>query len=222
MKNLSKSDRMVLIGIGILCVLFLYYQFLINPALIKISDLNLQIATKRQTVEDIQSMEIINGKLKKKIVTLKSKYDASKTLLPTELRDPEIEDELNKLAISNAVTMTSMSFGSSSEYNSGAVATTNTATAASTSAQNNKLMLVPVAMNISGTYKDIMNYIIALEKASRISEVQNISIFKDDVNKSIKVGLVINYYYVNNGTSSNQSVTYNITPPATTKTDLFN
>ncbi|HEY5560726.1 MAG TPA: type 4a pilus biogenesis protein PilO [Clostridiaceae bacterium] len=220
MKNLSKSDQLVLAGIGILFLLFLYYQFLINPALTKISDLNQQITNKKQTVEDITNMEIVNTKLKKKIVELKTKYETSKKLLPSELRDPEIENDLNKVAISNKVTMSSMSFGSSSDYNPGAVVATNV-NSKSASTQNGKLMLVPVSMSIMGQYKDIMNYIVALEKADRISEVENISIYKSGINSSINVGLVVNYYFVSSNDNS-QSITYAITPPTTSKADLFN
>ena len=219
MKNLSKSDQLVLVGIGVLFIFFLYYQFIINPALTKIGDLNLQIANKKQTVDAIQNMEVINNKLQKNITTLKTKYEIAKKSLPSELRDPEIENDLNKLAEDSKVTVQSMNFGTAAEYTQSTVATSNATKAAPV--QTGKLMNVSVTLSLKGQYVDIINYIKSLEKASRISEVENININKDGTGKGINVSIVVNYYYISNN-SSDSSVVYNITPPVVPNNNLFN
>ena len=95
MKNLSKSDKLILVGLSFLIVIFLYYQFLLNPLLNNISDTKFKIKDNASTIEKLEKMETDNRKMKKSINELKTKYEEFTKSLPSELRDPEIQSFLS-------------------------------------------------------------------------------------------------------------------------------
>ena len=250
MKNLSKSDKLILVGLGFLLVIFLYYQFLLSPLLDNITEKKLAIKENKITLGILEMMEINNRTMKKKINEEKAKYEEFTKSLPIELRDPEIQRFLN--ASAEAFNIKILSTG----YSEGAdVVLVNKEEEKSKSkedeltSEKGKLKLVSVTVNMEGSYLDIMRYIYHLESFDekdnniselavnlpetienniRINEVMSINIVKrkktDDSETSDKVNaaIVINYYYVTGDEEDKKNIEYEIPVPAGKGNNLFN
>jgi hypothetical protein len=215
MKNLSKSDKLILIGLVFLGVLFLYYQFLLNPLLNNITDTKLAIEQNEIQAEDISNMERTNRIMSASIEKLKVDYEKFKQTLPVELRDPEIQTSLNLEALNNKVMVKSLSFGDGSLISLDGKQGNNKDVI-----ETGSLMVVPVTINLEGDYLSAMEYISSLEKSERISEVKTINIVKGEL--GVNLGVVINYYYVAGDVKDKEEIEYQVDVPVGNKENLFN
>ncbi|WP_139905524.1 hypothetical protein [Clostridium thermarum] len=215
MKNLSRSDKLILIGLAFLGVLFIYYQFVLNPLLNTISDTKFSIEQNKAQAEEISNMERNNRVMAAAIEKLKVDYEKFKQTLPVELRDPEIQTSLNLQALSSKVQVKSINFGDSSLISLDGKSDGN-----NNKIEKGSLMMVPVTINLQGDYLAAMDYIKGLEESERISEVKTINITKSD--QGVNLGVVINYYYVAGDAKDKQELDYEINVPVGNKDNLFN
>ncbi|NLZ47931.1 MAG: hypothetical protein GX895_03940 [Clostridiales bacterium] len=250
MKNLSKNEKLLLIGLGFLIVLVAYYQFLLTPLLDNIIDTKYQIEENRTTFNKLELMEKSNKAMKKSIEELKEKYEAFKKSLPIELRDPEIQSFLNSSAEAFNVKILSTAYGEAVDVSLGNDKKNNESKNESKN-EKGQLKLVPVTVNMEGSYLDIMKYIYHLEHFEkeenddsvselsidvpdtaknniRINEVKSINVAKKmssdggEVGDKVSAALVINYYYVTGDEEDKKNMDYEINIPVGTGNDLFN
>jgi Tfp pilus assembly protein PilO len=215
-KNLSKNDKLILIGLSFIVGLFLYYQFLLNPLLNKISDIKLSIEQNQTLAEEISNMERSNRLMAKSIEELKVEYEKFKQSLPIELRDPEIQTMLNFEALNSKVKINNLNFGEGKPVS----LEDKQANVNAKEVEKGSLMVVPVTINLQGDYVSAMNYIVTLEKSERISEVKTINIVKSP--EGINLGVIINYYYVAGDEKDKQELDYKVTVPIGGEENLFN
>ena len=217
MKNLSRTDKMILWGLAIIFILFAYYQFFILPFTTKISDTKVSIEEKQLLSDKIKNMEIQNKKLKSEIVKLSEEYEKSKQLIPVDIRDPEIQKDLQTMGVNSAVDLKSLVFGGESIF----VLNKKDTSAANAQPVKGSLMVIPVSLSFSGTYANCMKFIQTIEESKRISELSNINIFKDQ-SGIVNVSVSVNYYFIKGDEEDKKNIEFDFTKPGEGKTDLFN
>jgi Tfp pilus assembly protein PilO len=249
MKNLSKSDKLILVGLSFLIVIFLYYQFLLNPLLNNISDTKFKIKDNASTIEKLEKMETDNRKMKKSINELKTKYEEFTKSLPSELRDPEIQSFLSSSAEVFKVNILSTAYGNSTDVVLWGEEEKGKSKKNEPENEKGKLKLVSVNVNMEGSYLDIMRYIYHLEHFQdkedgvselavnvpdtvknniRINEVKSINIVKRNSSDNVAIadhvsaGIVINYYYVIGDEEDKKNIKFEVPVPAGTGENLFN
>ena len=213
MKNLSKSDRIILVGIVFLLVLFIIYEAVLQPTFNKISIAKNDIKNDRKTVQELKNLDEENAVLGKSIKKLKEKYDSENEYLPIEMRDPDIEKIINDVAVKNNVSVDNITFGAESVYDASKKSSN---LQSSSSSQNNSkvpsgsLMQVPVTINVTGGEDSVMGYMISLDKEERISEFTGINISDDKGSSSTKGNFIVNFYYLEGSSKDKKNIKYDI------------
>lgn len=214
MKNLSSKDKVILYCLAVIGIFFVYYELFVNPMLNKISETQTAIEDKRIQADEIRNMSTENKKMEKAIAELSEKYESYKKLLPIDIRDPEIQKDLHTLAFNNAIQLSSITFGGEVQYKT-------SDSDKNTGNGKGQLMMIPVSLSFKGDFTKIMDFIKKIEKADRISELQNINLTKAD-EASVNANVVVNYYFISGDEEDKKNLEYDFTVPVNGRVDLFN
>ncbi len=218
MKSLSKREKVLLIALLLVGITFLYYTYYLAPALNSISALEDSVDNYKLDANNIIRIEASNKKQRDQIKDLKVKYETSVKALPKIERNPEITYELKKSMDSNNIMLVSASFAQASAYKGQQAKTEDKNPNEGTkepqkqeNASSTKLMVVPVNLNISGSYTDIVKLIETFEKSNRITEVTSVVITRDDSDPPLKLkaSLNLNYYYAESGSATEENYDFN-------------
>lgn len=213
MKNLSKSDKIILVGIIFLVALFIVYEIILQPTFNRISAVKSSIKDDKKTVQKLENIDEENIKLSKKVKKLEKKYSSEKEYLPVEMRDPDIEKIINDAAAKNNVSVDNITFGDEGVYDS---SKKSSKLQSSSGSQNNSkaltgsLMEVPVTINVTGGEDSVMGYMISLDKEERISEFTGINISEDKGSGSTKGNFIVNFYYLKGSSKDKKDIKYDI------------
>lgn len=226
MNSLAKREKILIIIVAGLILMYVYVTFFLNPLNIKIGNEKQLLTKKTEEYSSIEKLVSSNKSNNKKLDTIKKKFDESVKALPKNEKNPEIAYNLNTLASKSSVVINSVTFGQIADSSGNKSATTNNNTNTITNTNNvnsssEKLMYVPVNVIVSGAYPSIVNYINNIEKDTRISEIESVSISSNATDKSVlQCTLVLNYYFTA-GNSKDQP-DYDINSGDSGKDNLFN
>jgi len=203
LRNSSKRERLLVIVLSILIIVYPYYNLFLKPISQKILIVNQSISEKQQQYDSIEKLKLTNVVNEKKLENIKIKYALAIVSLPDNSRSPEITYRLNRFVTQNSINLISVTFGQNVKYSKG------------------KLMVLPVTVIINGDYLSTLNFISNIEGDSRIAEIVDINMSSSQgVNASIQSTIILNYYYTQEVTSNNP--TYDFKTDNVGKTDLFN
>jgi Tfp pilus assembly protein PilO len=208
MDKLSKREKIEIAAIVVILVVFVYFKFIISPIMQKNSELSSSISALNDKYNNILVLENENESYNTAIKNIKSKYSTSVKGIPMQRKDAEIENTLSKFCTKEQLTLSSINYNSQSNQTS----------ASSNKSDNSIVVKLPVSINISGSYKSILNIISDMEKDTRVFKVGDFSITSGESAGSEKATISGVYYYINGSTKPE----YDFNNGNYGKTDLFN
>lgn len=200
MQKITQKDKKILIVLGIVIVLLMYFQFILMPSLNSISKSKSTINDLNLKLDRMNLTRIQNISMKKKLKKLSKDYAASQSKLPVNERNPEIEYDLQNMASSNNVVISSMSFSDPEEFS-------DSDNKKNPTNKNNNLIQIPVNMQVTGSSEDnVMAFLKAFESANRISQIKSSGINFNSDKSSYVLDIYTKYFYVAN--KSKEKVNY--------------
>lgn len=200
MKNLSKSEKALLIIMLTCGIMFVYYRYFLSPILKDIASAGENIVTLQNQKDNLSIVKLSNKNLTKEIDALKVKFSEAAKSLPQTERNPELIYEFKKMGDPNKVIVKSVDIPDVKEYTEGNNSTSKEASSSNgqktVTKNSGKLMIYPVIITVTGDYNSIMNYTKAVESASRIAQVTDLSIKRYPGTQVLEGRLIINYYFV--------------------------
>ena len=225
MNNISKRDRLLLVVIIVLGVFYLYYTFFFTPIMENINTNKQSIEKNRGLVNNIDIVKTSNKKQEATIKELGTKYEAATKSLPGSEKNPEVYYEVKKIADGSKIIINNIAVGKGAEYKEPTPEVSNSTTANKTTTKQGadnknqgggKLMVIPVSLNITGSYTSVMDFIVAIENDKRIAETSTLNITQGK-NNSFQGSVTLNYYYI----ELNQEEKYDFNTGTYGKENLF-
>lgn len=199
----------LLIGLGIAVVLLLGWFLGVSPILDQVSAANLQT----------QGLESANTASAGRLATLKKQFAKITTLqndllklqesIPIDADIPDFLAEINSLSAANGVSLTSLAVNDALAYVApGAVVQTapdnsvgdsangasGATLAAPTPAPKGGLVAIPVKVTVTGPYAQVMAFVGALQKGTRLLFVGNLSVIASTTDSSFSGEIDGNIY----------------------------
>lgn len=222
MKNLKRSEKILLSVLAFAVVFYVYYTFLLSPVIDKISASNKNIASYNQDLNNIDIKEAQIVKLKADYETYKSDYDKLVKRFPVFEKDPQIGYDLKILADKNSVIIQNENYSAanSAESASNTAAATNTAdTKTVKKDEKYKLNFVAINMNIGGSYDKIKSFINSLENEERSTNISSVNISKAE--NSLTASITANFYFITDSQNAEKN-SYEFNNGTYGKAELFN
>lgn len=190
MKSLSKREKIMLLMLGMVLFVYLYYSVIYIPIKRRIETSKFNISKYIQDINDtkaskkqfeLQTMEWEN---------IKVKYEEAKMILPQMEMNPEIVYNIQKFFQGSGVEVTSITIGVPEELKNQkikteAIGNIQNNTDSSNSNKDNqiiqeesgKLLIVPVTIELSGdSYEQVMKFLSLFENDRRFVEITNFAI----------------------------------------------
>jgi Tfp pilus assembly protein PilO len=220
MKNLSKSEKILITVLLIVVVAYVYFQYLIIPVSNDIDTSKSNIEDYNNELLQLRIVSATNKKLAEDINSLKEKQVEYQKILPNTDRAAEIIRDFKKLGDSNNLTINSLALGQASEYtvqddtqkvNENNNSATNNNQDNSTQASVVKSMMLPVIITITGDYKSIMGFIKSIEEGTRIIEVTSVNMTPGGTDKenAINASLNVNIMFIEDGSTDKNQYDFN-------------
>jgi len=215
MSRLNKNEKILLAILGVVIVGYLYYTFLLNPVLNKISIANDNISNYKSEIVSLTTKEAETKNLQKQYDAMKLKYDQVIKSYPKYQKDPQIAYDIKALAAKYSITLSSVNF---SEPNKVEDKTSGNKT--DNTAKSNVYGLYNVAVNITsaGTFINMKDFIKALEGEQRSTEIVTTSLIAGE--NSVNASLTANYYFITDSNNKEKD-SYSFNKGSYGKTDLF-
>lgn len=214
MSNLSNREKYLIIAIGILAVIYVYYSFFLSPVMNKIKVEKSKVDAYNTQFKNINVMKTDNKKLSTELDTLKEKNNQNSMALPNFERNPEIAYKLKAIGDTNKVNISNINLSQPTAYSqtSSNVPSNNT----NNSQQNNassssnvvtakpgSLLSIPVNLSVNGDYDGIVNFISSIEKDERLSVINSINLSSQGTSgssnsgsNSITATIMLDYFYI--------------------------
>lgn len=216
MKNLSKSEKLLLGLMVVVVTLYAYFTFFLSPKLEAIAIVNEAITKVEDDINANKVAEINNKKQKETLVELKKKKDEYKNIVPTSERQPEISNTIKKVSDNNRVNLISVNFGKGSTAEAVKQGNQqNSNTAVNEKAAENKdikLMSSVVTIVINGEYQNILAFAKELEENSRITEITSLNIAGSGTaisNNMLQGNITVNFYYIDGNLGDEETYDFN-------------
>jgi Tfp pilus assembly protein PilO len=204
MKGLSKSEKTLLCILAFAIVGYVYFQYIISPTLSKMHSAQTNISNYQNEINELKLLSVQNKKLEENLKEFEAKRNDYADAVPRSDRSAEILRSLKKLADDSSVRLTSLTSGTAVEY-----------TASQNSEgkeQQTKIMAIPVTMNITGEYSNIMTFIKTLEESVRITQSNSI-VMAPNANKTgaeaMAMALSCGIFYMEDGAETNNEYDFN-------------
>lgn len=202
MQKITQRDKKILIALVVIAVLAVYFQFVFFPSLRSISQSKSAMNDLKLKENQMETVRLQNISMKKSLKKITNEYDASKSKLPVNERNPEIEYDIQSMAADSKVVVSSLTFDEPKLY-TGLNNSKNEGTNNQTSSQNNgDLMQIPVNISVTGDTKEsVMAFLKDIESTNRISKIDNANIVSNENNKENKnenftLSITANYFYI--------------------------
>lgn len=216
MNNLSKREKYLMLVIGILAVIYVYYSFFLSSVIDNIKTEKSAVASYNKQLQNINEMKASNKKLIGELDALKEKNNKNSIALPNFEKDPEIAYKLKSIADTNKVNISNLSLFQPTTYSqsssSNSSNNTNNSQSNNTNTSNNtvnakagSLLSIPVSLSVNGEYDGIMKFISSIEKDERISVINTINLGSQG-DSGITAAITLDYFYV--AASENDKVEY--------------
>lgn len=214
----------------VMLVLYGYLRLLFLPVFNDISKNKSSINTYNQEINTQNSNKAINMKNKKELEDLKGKMGDVFASLPEDERNPEVAYDLKGIADNSGVILNNINLGQTSgtigaSQNASTQNTDNGAVNINIPQNNTKLpqgadkvRVIPLSIQVTGTYGNITKYLSALEHGSRLMEIQNVSMSGNG--KNIKASITVNCLYMD--TQNKGGISYDFNKGTYGKDDPFN
>lgn len=200
MQKITQKDKKILIVLGVVIVLLIYFQFILMPSLNSISESKSTINDLSSKLDQMNLTRIQNISMKKKLKKLSEDYDASQSKLPVNERNPQIEYDLQTMASNNNVIISSVNFSDPEAFSD------NENKKNSTDKKSN-LIQIPVDIKVTGSSNDnVMAFLKAFESANRISQIKSSAINFNTDKSNYSLDISAKYFYVAN--KSKEKVNY--------------
>ncbi|AJA47559.1 hypothetical protein CPAST_c14840 [Clostridium pasteurianum DSM 525 = ATCC 6013] len=201
MNNLSKREKYLIVIIGILAVIYLYYNFFLSSVIDNIKAEKSAVTAYNTQLQNINEMKASNQKLIRQLDDLKEKNNKNSIALPNFEKNPEIAYRLKSIADANKVNISNVSLSQPTTYSQSSNTTSSSSN--SNNSQNNNtvnakpgsLLSIPVNLSVNGEYDGIIKFISSIEKDERISIINTINLGSQDGN-GITATITLNYFYV--------------------------
>lgn len=190
-----------------------YFSLLLHPVIKNIETSLTNIVTYRGELYNESLNKVVAESNKKKLEELKTKLGNTIITLPESERNPEIAYNLKKIGDINGIKINAVNFSQSDVSNpqQGGNGTINGADASA------NLIPVPVSLQVSGEYNNIINFISAIENDKRIAEVSSVSM--SNASDTLAATININYIYMQVLNKDNEQ--YDFNKDTYGKKDLF-
>ncbi|MFL0246458.1 hypothetical protein [Candidatus Clostridium stratigraminis] len=220
MNGLNKSEKILLSILAIALVGYGYYNFIIAPLTSKIGRMQNSIENYQQQLDASKIMAASNKKMTTDLEKLKANYNSNLKLMPKSNMTAQIERDIYKFAVGNDVSLNSLTIGKEIEYkkqsniaNGSAAANGNQNTnAAQANNQQNtstqKIMAIPVVINITGDFSSTTAFINNLETIGRMADITSVN-FSIKERQGLTVVINANMLYAQDGTAVKNNYDFN-------------
>jgi type IV pilus assembly protein PilO len=183
LKDLSKREKYLLIVLGVTLVFYCYYRLLMLPIIngIVVSRANIDKYNDEINSQVLNSLVV--QKDKKQLEELKANIDKSLAAFPKDERNPEIAYDIKAVSNNCNVLLGAINFGQAAEYS-----------LQQGPKVSNKLMSVPVTLQVSGDYRNIINFILKIENDSRMAVVGSVAL--NETGGTLQSSISVNYLYM--------------------------
>jgi Tfp pilus assembly protein PilO len=192
MMDISRRDKVLLIILAVLALMFLYSKLLLLPSIDEISNINSQINSSKSQLDTLAFKERQNAIIQKNIKKLQTKYDNATQEITVSRKDTTITSEINSLCNNHNVRLTDLTFQEGVVF-SGKSTVPNTLNQ-NRAIPDGKLMEMGTSVSITGNISDIINFIDDLEHTNRIDVIDNVEITNS--NNTKKATIETNYFYI--------------------------
>lgn len=218
MNALNKSEKFLLSLLAIVLIGYVYYNFIIAPITSKIGTVQNSIENYQQQLDASKIMAASNKKMTAELEKLKANYNNYLKLMPKSNMTAQIERDIKQYADDNDVTINSLTIGKEIEYkkqSNGANGNQNINAAQANNQQNTsantsiqKIMAIPVVINITGDFNRTTAFINNLETIGRMADITNVS-FSSQGKQGLTVVINANMLYVHDGTTVKNNYDFN-------------
>jgi type IV pilus assembly protein PilO len=206
LKNLSKRETILLVVLALALVLYGYYSFLLLPILNGMETSTTNIVKYNQEINSQALSKVLLQKDKQKLEELRTNMNSAYSNLPQQERDADIAYNIKELGEASGISLTSVNFSEPMEYK-----------LEQAPKVSGTLMSIPVNIQISGEYQNIMSFISKLEKGNRISVVNTVTL--SGAEGKVSGNLSVNYLYI--PSQANADIKYDFNTGTYGKDDLF-
>ncbi|MGL5086348.1 MAG: type 4a pilus biogenesis protein PilO [Clostridium sp.] len=210
-RALGKNEKFLLGTVMILSVAFIYWTFLLDPALKKIKPLEDNVkALKLQVKNAANTQSNINAK-EKQLEGLKGQYEEATKIVSKTDRYPQLIKEIREIASANSLKITNETLGVPTIY---APAQTTPVEPGKEAIANpaDGLKTMSLVITLDGGFNNVLAFVNKLEEDKRILEVQSFAA----TDKSTTVNLM---YYIAGGEEAED---YDFNTGSYGKDNLFN
>jgi Tfp pilus assembly protein PilO len=205
MNRLSRSEKILLTLLAVVLVSYVYYQFIMAPTLQKVTSAKVNISQLQSELDQLRLLAVGNKSLEEDIKEYKVKYEEYVNTIPREEREPQILRDLKLLIDNNDLKVTSVNIGIGIEY------VNSSGENAAAAMSNLKTMAVPLSINFSGGYSDVMNFMKNLEESNRLTVISSVDMTSQEEgeNKVLSISLNANVIYISDGSSAERQYEFN-------------
>ncbi|MDI6601920.1 MAG: hypothetical protein QME46_09085 [Thermoanaerobacteraceae bacterium] len=184
--KLTGRERNLLIFAVVFCTLLIYGNYVLIPQYGKIQKLQSDIARKEDTLEKLLSN---SSDVKQKIAKAQSEISDMLEVIPYTRDTESLLKSLDSMITTSGMQQQSIQFN---EESKSAEANGNNG-GNDTQSQQPQYSIVPVSMDIKGSYIQAVNLLTLLEDSKRLFNYKNISMSVDE-NGGIDMNLSLEYY----------------------------
>jgi type IV pilus assembly protein PilO len=207
MRVLSKSEKFLIALLIIMAVGYVYYQYIFTPISKKLVSTRENISNYRTELNQNQILLASNNKLEEEIKELQSKFYEYAADIPKSEREPQILHDLKNLWENKSLNITSITLGAGMPFSETAAKEGGTETGVDV-----KPMIVPLSIDFSGSYDNVMSFIQELEDSKRITEINSINFSQASDNfadSTVNTKLTASIIYVEDGSEVERQYDFN-------------
>ncbi|MEG0297725.1 MAG: type 4a pilus biogenesis protein PilO [Clostridium sp.] len=169
-RAMSSSEKTLIAILACVSALFLYWIFLMKPALDKVGPVSTRVEDLQKRVDAIGSIQSNITQKEETLKNLKVQYDEATKVIPRGDRYPELVKEIREMSEATTVAISSYSLSKPTAYSE-----TGEATTGAGSSLNN----YTIGLSVKGDYNNILAFVRKLEEDKRIVDVKSISSSKE-------------------------------------------
>lgn len=169
-RAMSSSEKTLIAILACVSALFLYWIFLMKPALDKVGPVSKRVGELQERVDAIGTIQSNITQKEETLKNLQVQYDEATKVIPRGDRYPELIKEIREMSEATSVTLGTYALSQPVAYSQTGEAGT---------AAGSSLNSYTVTLNAKGDYNNILAFVRKLEEDKRIVEVQSITSSKD-------------------------------------------
>jgi type IV pilus assembly protein PilO len=196
LKDLSKREKYLLIVLGVTLVFYCYYRLLMLPIINGIGTSKSNIDKYNDEINSQVLNSLVVQKDKKQLEEVKTNIDKSLAAFPQDERNPEIAYDIKAISNNCNVLLGAINFGQPAEYSR-----------QQGPKVSNKLMSVPVTLQVSGDYRNITNFISKIENDSRMAVVDTAALSGNE--GLVQSSISVSYFYMPSQNMMNAQYDFN-------------